>query len=150
MWVENTVPSCRDTVILVDQPAEHRATPDPIDRNGARRRSDRIGSLKVDPSVRAVRVVVVLECGCQPEKPIHPSHDRVLALAGLPARLQQLRCIRRVSLSRDPRGVAYSWTKQVEKEEVSGRTELMLRCHPARMACRWTMVSSIAPRSSFG
>jgi hypothetical protein len=45
--------------------------------------------------------------------------------------------LRLVHLVRDPRGVAYSWTKQVRKPEVRDREEFMPRYHPLRMAARW-------------
>jgi hypothetical protein len=43
--------------------------------------------------------------------------------------------VRLLHLVRDPRGVAYSWTKQVARPETGG--ELMPRYHPARTAGRW-------------
>jgi hypothetical protein len=45
--------------------------------------------------------------------------------------------LRVIHLVRDPRGVAYSWTKQVRKPEVPDRDEYMPRYHPVRMAARW-------------
>ncbi|MEX2102062.1 MAG: sulfotransferase [Actinomycetota bacterium] len=45
--------------------------------------------------------------------------------------------LRAVHLVRDPRGVAYSWTKQVVKPEIVGRDELMPRFRPATMAGWW-------------
>jgi hypothetical protein len=45
--------------------------------------------------------------------------------------------LRVVHLVRDPRGVCYSWTKEVRKPEVTGRVEHMPRYHPIRMAVRW-------------
>jgi hypothetical protein len=45
--------------------------------------------------------------------------------------------IRVLHLTRDARGVAYSWTKEVQKPEVVERTEYMPRFHPARMSVRW-------------
>lgn len=45
--------------------------------------------------------------------------------------------LRVVHLVRDSRGVAYSWTKKVEKPEVAQGGSLMPRYHPARMSGRW-------------
>jgi hypothetical protein len=47
--------------------------------------------------------------------------------------------LRIVHLARDPRGVAYSWTKEVAKPEVTDRTELMPQYHPTRMSGRWVV-----------
>lgn len=48
-----------------------------------------------------------------------------------------------VHLARDSRGVAYSWTKQVEKPEVVGQIEYMPRYHPARMGFRWVAYNAL-------
>ncbi len=45
--------------------------------------------------------------------------------------------LRIVHLVRDPRGVAYSWTKKVKKPEVVGEDAFMHTYHPGRMAGRW-------------
>lgn len=45
--------------------------------------------------------------------------------------------LRVIHLVRDPRGVAYSWTKEIRKPEVTDRVELMPRYHPGRMAFRY-------------
>lgn len=45
--------------------------------------------------------------------------------------------LRVIHLVRDPRGVAYSWTKEVRKPEVTDRLEFMPRYHPGRMAFRY-------------
>ncbi len=45
--------------------------------------------------------------------------------------------LRVIHLVRDPRGVAYSWTKEVRKPEVTDRVEYMPRYHPGRMAFRY-------------
>jgi hypothetical protein len=42
-----------------------------------------------------------------------------------------------VHLVRDARGVAYSWTKQVRRPEVTDRTLFMPSYHPSRPALRW-------------
>jgi UDP-N-acetylglucosamine transferase subunit ALG13 len=47
--------------------------------------------------------------------------------------------LRIVHLARDPRGVAYSWTKEIAKPEVLDHTEYMPRYHPTRMAGRWVV-----------
>ncbi len=47
--------------------------------------------------------------------------------------------LRIVHLARDPRGVAYSWTKEVAKPEVIDHTEYMPQYHPSRMAGRWVV-----------
>ena len=47
--------------------------------------------------------------------------------------------LRIAHLARDPRGVAYSWTKQVAKPEVTNRTEFMPQYSPARMSARWVV-----------
>ena len=47
--------------------------------------------------------------------------------------------LRIVHLARDPRGVAYSWTKEVAKPEVTDHTEYMPRYSPARMSARWVI-----------
>jgi UDP-N-acetylglucosamine transferase subunit ALG13 len=47
--------------------------------------------------------------------------------------------LRIAHLVRDPRGVAYSWTKEVAKPEVTDHTELMPRYSPARMSGRWVV-----------
>lgn len=45
--------------------------------------------------------------------------------------------IRILHLVRDPRGVAYSWTKNVDRPEVHGSDEQMDRLHPGRIGLRW-------------
>jgi hypothetical protein len=45
--------------------------------------------------------------------------------------------LRVVHLARDSRGVAYSWTKEVRKPEITDQAEYMPRYHPGRMAFRW-------------
>ncbi|GBC87515.1 hypothetical protein HRbin12_01525 [bacterium HR12] len=45
--------------------------------------------------------------------------------------------LRVIHLVRDPRGVAYSWTKEIRKPEVTDRVEFMPRYHPGRMAFRY-------------
>lgn len=50
--------------------------------------------------------------------------------------------LRVIHLVRDPRGVAYSWTKKVRRPEVRNRTELMPRSHPARIALRWNVYNA--------
>ena len=47
--------------------------------------------------------------------------------------------LRIVHLARDARGVAYSWTKEVAKPEVTDHTEYMPRYSPARMSARWVI-----------
>jgi hypothetical protein len=44
-----------------------------------------------------------------------------------------------VHLVRDGRGVAYSWTKEVQKPESVHAGVTMRRFHPARMGLRWTV-----------
>lgn len=51
--------------------------------------------------------------------------------------------LRVLHLTRDPRGVAYSWTKQVEKPEITSRTEYMPRYHPGRMGVRWLSYNAL-------
>lgn len=46
--------------------------------------------------------------------------------------------LRIVHVVRDPRGVAYSWTKEVRRPEASGDEALMTRYSPARSAALWT------------
>jgi len=45
--------------------------------------------------------------------------------------------LRAVHLIRDSRGVAYSWTREVVRPDVVGRTEYMRRFGPARVGFRW-------------
>jgi hypothetical protein len=45
--------------------------------------------------------------------------------------------LRVVHLIRDPRGVAYSWTRRVARPDTTGRTVYMDRYPPYRMAARW-------------
>jgi hypothetical protein len=47
--------------------------------------------------------------------------------------------LRAVHLIRDSRGVAYSWTKQVLRPDVTGPVEYMHRYAPARMGARWVI-----------
>jgi hypothetical protein len=51
--------------------------------------------------------------------------------------------LRILHLVRDARGVAYSWTKVVEKPEVTGRVEHMPRYTPLRMAVRWLTTNGL-------
>lgn len=45
--------------------------------------------------------------------------------------------VRILHLVRDPRGVAYSWTKNVGRPEVHSTEEQMDRLHPGRIGLRW-------------
>jgi hypothetical protein len=45
--------------------------------------------------------------------------------------------LRAIHLVRDSRGVAYSWTKQVVRPDVPGKTVYMHRYSPYRIASRW-------------
>lgn len=45
--------------------------------------------------------------------------------------------LRVVHLIRDPRGVAHSWSKQVQRTEVTGSSTEMDRLHPGRIGLRW-------------
>jgi hypothetical protein len=51
--------------------------------------------------------------------------------------------LRILHLVRDARGVAYSWTKVVEKPEITGRVEHMPRYSPMRMALRWLTTNAL-------
>ncbi len=51
--------------------------------------------------------------------------------------------LRLAHLVRDPRGVAYSWGKVVEKPEVTGGGEFMARVGPSRIAARWVSYNAI-------
>lgn len=45
--------------------------------------------------------------------------------------------LRAIHLTRDARGVAYSWTKRVRRPEVTTSEAYMAQYHPARMTGRW-------------
>jgi Sulfotransferase family len=45
--------------------------------------------------------------------------------------------LRLVHLIRDPRGVAYSWSKRVERPEAAGHDALMAQVGPTRISVRW-------------
>lgn len=51
--------------------------------------------------------------------------------------------LRVVHLARDARGVAYSWTKEIRKPEVTEGVEYMPRYHPTRMAFRWLAYNAL-------
>ncbi len=70
-------------------------------------------------------------CGRPPILVETSKHLSTAALLGLDDHLD----LRVVHLIRDPRGVAYSWTRQVARPETDG--ELMPRYRPARTAGRW-------------
>ncbi|UYM06549.1 glycosyltransferase [Solicola gregarius] len=52
--------------------------------------------------------------------------------------------VRCVFVVRDPRGVAHSWGKSVERPEVVGEQALMPRYSAARSAATWTMFAGLA------
>lgn len=60
----------------------------------------------------------------------HPAYAYLLRAASL-----RLRC---VLVVRDPRGVAYSWSKRVERPEVIGTSRLMPRYSAGRVAAEWS------------
>ncbi len=51
--------------------------------------------------------------------------------------------LRVLHLTRDSRGVAYSWTKEIRKPEITEQTEYMPRYHPGRMAFRWVAYNAL-------
>ena len=65
----------------------------------------------------------------------HPAYGFLLRRAAV-----RVRC---VLVVRDPRGVAYSWTKHVVRPEVTGTTELMPRYAAAASAVRWSVYSML-------
>ena len=46
--------------------------------------------------------------------------------------------VRAIHLIRDPHGVAYSWTKKVQRPDVVDKTVYMRTFRPARICARWT------------
>ena len=86
------------------------------------------GVLRAAGEVAGARVVI--------DSSKHPSTAAVYrGIPGLDLRV--------IHLVRDPRGVAYSWTKQVVKPEVAGRDELMPRFRPAKMARWWLAFNAL-------
>ena len=67
-------------------------------------------------------------------QPILLESSKHVSTAGLLAAGQHLD-VRILHVVRDPRGVAHSWTKSVERPEAAG--ELMPRYRPSRTALRW-------------
>ncbi|MCI0689844.1 MAG: sulfotransferase [Sporichthyaceae bacterium] len=65
----------------------------------------------------------------------HPAYGFLLRRAAV-----RLRC---VLVVRDPRGVAYSWTKHVVRPEVTTGTELMPRYSVAASTVRWSLYSML-------
>ena len=84
---------------------------------------ERLGSLLLGAAEAAEADVVV-------ESSKHPSYGLLLAAD---RRLD----VRFVHVVRDSRGVAYSWTKKVQRPEITDRVEFMPTYPPAQIALRW-------------
>lgn len=65
----------------------------------------------------------------------HPAYGFLLRRAAVRLRV--------VLVVRDPRGVAYSWTKQVARPEVTTTTELMPRYGPVGSTLRWSLYNAL-------
>jgi hypothetical protein len=99
-------------------------------------RIHRGGSLAPEQSeyIERIRAVMLASARVANQPEVLLESSKHLSTAALMALDDQLD-VRVLHLLRDPRGVAYSWTKRVERPEAGN--ELMPIYHPARTAGRW-------------